>query len=99
MMQDLEMKKKVAQEIMDLMDQKDGERLKMKSPKFAKIEVASVDPKIGDDAEESSESPMDKMKELKDPGMEMKEPEHQGEEDQELSPELIAKLLEMVNGK
>jgi hypothetical protein len=96
-MDDLMMKKKVAQEIMDLMDQHDGERLKSKSPKFAKVEVASIDPKMGD--EESSESKTDMMKEKMDPSMELKESEHMGEESEEMTPEIIAKLLEMVNGK
>ena len=77
MMEDMEMKKKVAQEIMDLMDQKDGERLKSKSPKFsaAKIEV-------------EKEGVLD--------GKE--EPKVEVESTEELSPEMIEKLLEMVNG-
>lgn len=40
-MQDFDTKKKVLEEIMALMDEKEGESLKMKSPKFmaAKVEV------------------------------------------------------------
>jgi len=91
-MDDLMMKKKVAQEIMDLMDKHDGDRLKSKSPKFAKMEVLSVEPKK--DGEESSESGLEMMKEKSDPSLEAKE----GDEE-ELSPEMIQKLLEMVSGK
>lgn len=88
-MQDLEMKKKIAQEIMDLMDSKDGERLKSKSPKFAKASVIEVDP-----VEEKSESSDEMAKEKLDPSFQGKE-----SGDEELSPEMIQKLLEMMNGK
>jgi hypothetical protein len=77
--QDLEMKKRIADEIMAMMDEKDGERLK-NHPKFA---VNSVEVE-------------------KDPMAEAVEPELDGalepkpEDEEELSPELIAKLLEMV---
>lgn len=76
-MQDMEMKKKVAQEIMALMDEKDGERLKS-HPKLmaAKIEV------------EKPESELEL--EAKPEGMESEE---------ELSPEMVQKLLEMMSGK
>jgi hypothetical protein len=83
-MQDLEMKKKVAQEIMALMDEKDGEMLK-KHPKLmtASVEVEK-DPVKSFGEDEASESPE----------MEAKEG---GEE--EISPEMIKKLLEMMNGQ
>lgn len=77
-MQDLDMKKKVAQEIMALMDEKDGERLKS-HPKLmaAKIEVEKPEGEMG------------------------LEPESEGLEssEEELSPEMIEKLLEMMNGQ
>ena len=87
-MLDLEMKKKVAQEIMDLMDQKDGERLKSKSPKFmaATIEVEKK-PKL--EEEEKAESPM--MEKSEDKAHEMGEGE--------MTPEMIQKLLEMLGEK
>lgn len=92
-MLDLEMKKKVAQEIMDLMDQKDGERLK-KHPKIvaASIEIDKKKPldemmSKGEEAEESSE-------EIKSFGQEKSK-----EDEEEISPEMISKLLEMMNGR
>lgn len=83
-MQDLEMKKRVAQEIMDLMDQKEGERLQ-KHPKLmaAKIEV--------------EKKPAALMVDDADPSDELMEKED-GEES-ELSPEMIQKLLEMMEEK
>lgn len=91
-MQDMEIKKKVLSEIMDLMDEKDGEMLKM-HPKVmaAKIEVAKPE----------SEGAVDMMKEkmMGDkgemmPGHESSEsPEMESEE--EMSPEMIKKVLEM----
>lgn len=93
-MLDLEMKKKVAQEIMDLMDQKDGDRLKS-HPKILAAQV-SIDKKPELDMlkgkdDESMESP--KEESLESPEMEKKEDEN------ELSPEMIQKLLEMMSGK
>ena len=92
-MLDLEMKKKVAQEIMDLMDQKDGERLK-KHPKIvaASIEIDKKKPldemmSKGEESEEGSE-------EIKSFGQEKSK-----EDEEEISPEMISKLLEMMNGR
>lgn len=77
-MQDLDLKKKVINEIMSLMDEKDGERLKS-HPKLmaAKVSVEKKDPMeaLGEESEEMPE----------------------GEE--ELSPEMIKQLLEMMNGQ
>lgn len=76
-MQDLELKKKVLQEMMDLMEQKDGESLKG-HPKMmalkveAKPEADSAEPKLGLDPEDAAA---------------------EGEED--LSPEMVQKILEM----
>lgn len=74
------MKKRVAEEIMALMDEKEGERLK-KHPKFMKAEIEVEKP----DAETSE-------------GLDMEEkPMVEGEE--ELSPDMIKKLLEMMSGE
>jgi hypothetical protein len=54
----------------------------MKSPKFAKVDVLEVEPKLEDEVAESDD---------------MMKPKEEGEE--EISPEMIAKILEMVNGK
>jgi hypothetical protein len=80
-MKDLDVKKKVLDEIMGLMDEKDGERLKKKSPKFmaAKIEIAKPTPK----SEESMEEEESEMELGSSP------------EEGELDPEMMQKLLEM----
>lgn len=72
-MQDLEMKQKVAQEIMALMDQKEGERLKSHPKLMAKAAAAPAEEPVAE------EMPVE------------------GEE--ELSPEMIQKLIEMMNGE
>ena len=75
-MKDLELEQNVLQEIMDLMDQREGESLK-KHPKLAvaKIEVEKPEPEEMEAEELSSEAP-----------------KVEGEE--EISPEMIQKLLE-----
>jgi len=73
-MQDLEMKKKVLQEMMDLMDQKDGESLKG-HPKMMALKVEAKPE--GSPEEESAES-----SEVED-------------SEDELSPEMVQKILEM----
>lgn len=84
-MKDLEMKQNVLKEIMDLMDARQGDKLKS-HPKLvaAKIEVAKPKEVMmkADDAEESLESPE----------MEAKEG------DSEVSPEMLQKLLEHFKG-
>lgn len=74
-MKDLETKKKVLSEIMELMDEKEGENLKMKSPKFmaAKVEIEKPE----------EEKPIEMMS------------GEESEEKEELSPEMVQKLLEM----
>lgn len=88
-MQDQGMKQKVLQEIMDMMDEKDGEQLKA-HPKFmaAKIEVAK--PKVLAVGDESTEE--------EGPGEEVEMTE-KPESEEEISPEMIEKLIEMMNGK
>lgn len=74
-MEDLDLKKKVLQEMMDLMDQKDGESLKG-HPKMMALKV---------EAKPEVESP--------EPGV---DPVDGGEsEEDELSPEMVQKILEM----
>lgn len=94
-MQDLDLKKKVLSEIMGLMDEKEGDRLK-NHPKLlaAKIEVAKP-------ADSKSEMGIEKLlgdKNEMDQDHEVSEsPSVESEE--EMSPELIQKLIEMMNGK
>lgn len=72
-MKDLEVKKKVLDEIMGLMDEKDGDRLK----KHPKVMAAKI--------------------EVKKPELEIEEPKESviAESEDELSPEMVSKLLEM----
>jgi len=86
-MQDLEMKKKVAQEIMDLMDQKDGDRLK-NHPKFMAASIEVEKPK--EMCAECEKSPCECEK------SQMEEPKEEGEE---ISPEILQKLMEMLDKK
>jgi len=80
-MDDLDMKKKVAQEIMGLMDQMDGDRLK----KHPKLMAASIEVK----------KPVSEMMEV--------EPEESkdlvSDSEEEISPEVMKKLLEMMSEK
>jgi len=74
-MQDLELKNKILDEIMGMMDEKDGERLKS-HPKFAaKAALAEPEPEI--EAEEEALKPEGEISE------------------DEMSPEMIQKMLEM----
>ncbi len=85
-MQDLDMKKKVIQEVIDLMEAKQGDKLKS-HPKLmaSKIEVAKGEP---DEVEMSEEKPEIEL--------EMGGPEKDGESEEELSPEMLQKLLEQL---
>lgn len=87
-MLDLDMKKKVAQEIMDLMDVKDGEKLK-KHPKLVAASI-EVEKKPGLEALKSEDEPS--------PESELMEKKEDSSEP-ELDEETIKKLLEMVSGK
>lgn len=79
-MQDLETKKKVLEEIMGLMDEKEGDRLKS-HPKLMAAKVEFGKPK--DDIDEPLEVTEDPEK----------------SEDEDMDPEMIKKLLEMMNGQ
>ena len=67
-MQDLESKKKVLEEIMCLMDEKEGESLKMKSPKFMSAKAASESPLESEEIPEVKEELAESEDEL-DPEM------------------------------
>ncbi len=64
----LDIKSKVLQNLMDKMDEMEVSKLKTKSPKFAKVDIASNDPSLADklkdklmgESENDSEGPMDK---------------------------------------
>lgn len=80
-MQDLELKKKVLQEMMDLMDEKDGESLKS-HPKMMALKV------------EAKPEVEEKESHLMADGSKMLDGE-MSEDDEELSPEMVQKILEM----
>lgn len=82
-MQDLDVKKKILDEIMGLMDEKDGDRLK-NHPKLiaAKLEIGK---------------PKDEEL-LEDPKAEILESPLEEKKEDELDPESIQKLLEMYKG-
>jgi hypothetical protein len=90
-MKDLETKQKVLEEIMSLMDEKEGDKLKS-HPKLmaAKIEIGKPKSEDGEDpAEELSESPLDESKEhLLD---------EKPKDEEEVDPEMLKKLIEMMN--
>lgn len=80
-MQDLDAKKKVLSEIMDLMDEKEGDKLKT-HPKLMAAKVEVVKPKIeGLEEIVSEEKPLESAMEEAS--------------EEEISPEMIQKLLEM----
>lgn len=76
-MEDLELKKKVLQEMMDLMDQKDGENLKG-HPKMMALKVEAK-PEVGSPDDEVLDS-----QKVED-----------SEDEDDLSPEMVQKILEM----
>lgn len=71
-----------------MMDAKDGERLKM-HPKFSAAKI-----EIGKPSEEKLEIESPVEEKLESPILEKAE-----DESEELSPEMIKKLLEMMNGE
>ena len=85
-MQELDMKKKVADEIMALMDQKDGERLKM----HPKLKAASPAPELSGEGDEAED-------ELLEGAAPAEETASLGE-GEELDPETIKQLIEMMSG-
>lgn len=89
-MQDMEIKKKVLDEIMELMDEKEGDKLKM-HPKLMAAKIEVVKPK-------DSESEMIKEKRMGDisemePNHEASETQDEESAEEEISPEMIELLL------
>lgn len=85
-MKDMDLKKEVLKEIMDLMSQKDGEMLK-KHPKIAKVDIASNDPSLAKKLESG-------MKEAVMEGEEENPMEAMGEADG-MDEEKMMKLMEL----
>ena len=80
-------KQKVLQELMDMMDSKQLDGMKSKSPKFAKVDIQSDDPMLADklkdklmdaadESEDMSEDPKDEMsdKDIKEDTSEGEDP-------------------------
>ena len=65
-MKDFDVKSKVLKEIMDLMGEKEGDALKMKSPKFAAAKIEVVKPEAEVEAEVKPEMEVEGEKELDD---------------------------------
>lgn len=103
-MQDLEIKKNVLKEIMDLMDGREGDRLKS-HPKFAKAAAkpavdeleADADADDIDDLEIGEGEAEDAEADKADP-FASKKPEVAADDDQELDPEMLQALLEKFKG-
>lgn len=85
-MQDLEIKEKVLQEIMDLMEEREGEALK-KHPKLVASKV-EVEKPVDEEASEEMEVSADMMAKKEDPMS----------EESEISAEDLQKLLEHFKG-
>lgn len=85
-MKDLELKQNVLQEIMDLMDSRDGDRLK----NHPKLKPAAVAVEIEKVPKEESEEEIEPKSE--DPEMEEKDDE------EEISPDMLQALLEKLKG-
>lgn len=79
-MQDLDLKKKVLSEIMDLMDAREGDRLK-KHPKLMKAEIEVVNEEKKEDDEM-----MDEKEEISE----------ENEVEAELDPEMLQMLIEKM---
>lgn len=83
-MQDLDLKKKVLSEIMDLMDAREGDRLK-KHPKLMKAEIEVVNEEKKEDDEMMPEM-MDEKEEISE----------ENEVEAELDPEMLQMLIEKM---
>lgn len=82
-MHNMEMKSKVLQEIMDLMDEKEGDDLK-KHPKLMATKIEVAKPEVESEGGLEAEAPLEGAKD--------------GEGEEELSPEMIQQLLEALQG-
>lgn len=85
-MKDMDLKKKVLSEIMDLMDAREGDRLK-KHPKLMKAEIEVVN--------EEKKEDEDEMKVEMDPKLDAKEDVAEGEMD-DIDPEMLQMLIEKM---
>lgn len=79
----MEVKKQILQEIMDMMDSKEGDMLK-KHPKIAKVDIQSNDPEMAEELKDK----------LMNPDMEVEEPEEKKSEE-DIDEETKQKLIEM----
>ncbi len=88
-MKNMDLKNKVLDEIISMMDDKEGDNLKKKSPKFMAMSVEVKKP-------DEKELPKELMAEKMDPSME----ESEGEDgmEAEISPEMLKKLIEQLKG-
>ncbi len=91
-MKDLETKQKVLEEIMSLMDDKEGEKLKS-HPKLmaAKVEIGKPKELEGSEDEEALESPDEEAHEMS--------LGDKPKDEDDIDPEMMKKLIEMMNGK
>lgn len=80
-MQDLKMKEKILDEIMSLMDEKEVDGLKKKSPKFMKVEIEAASPMKKEEGEKMA------------PEMEMEDDGMEKELDDESIKELLKSLM------
>lgn len=87
-MKDMDLKKKVLSEIMDLMDAREGDRLK-KHPKLMKAEIEVVNEEKKEDDEM-----MPEMMDEKEEGMEDIQEEKEAEMD--IDPEMLQMLIEKM---
>lgn len=93
MIEGLEAKKNILKEIMDMMDMKDGERLKG-HPKFMKAEI---EVKAKPEGEEEMDDKEDSMKVESDPKLDAKEDMTEGEMD-DVDPEILDMLMKKLKG-
>lgn len=84
-------KESVLDELISMMESKEVEGLKSKSPKFMKLEVEAIKPEMEDEMESEDKPMMDEIKENKMMKPEMEEKEESSPEDDED----MQRLLEM----
>lgn len=96
MIEGLEVKKNILKEIMDMMDMKDGERLKG-HPKFMKAEIEVKAKPEGEDMMGEMDDKEDSMKVESDPKLDAKEDMAEGEMD-DVDPEILDMLMKKLKG-
>lgn len=91
MIEGLDLKKNILKEIMDMMDAKEGDRLK-KHPKFMKAEIEiGAKPKEDEMMDDKEDKPEIEM----DPKLDAKEDVAEGEMD-DIDPEMLQMLIEKM---